>query len=298
MTIPPIPPFQAGEQIGATKLNQLRAAAFMPVVGSGGITVRQSGQSTIISGHSLWHYFFKLTSALERSSVSGVDDDVLSATAVRRRFDPATNAYYDGSGETRLYFPCLPLWNSHAVASGDIVQAFPNQASGRWESFATGPDVFRATANFDIASGASNKVTLRYDNGDPITDPANGDADVEVAAFNLTGRDLPAGAEIVVAKSGVGSWLIIESTWLHIKPYCLFTLDGDLETSDATASATIVQEYGHGRHQPASSIFVHNLPKSGGGYVFEGNAGTYGYAFHASDEDYLILILPCRPPAE
>jgi len=80
------------------------------------------------------------------------------------------------------------------------------------------------------------------------------------------------------------------------RTFCRFVLVNALTTSEASETATIMQQYGPGvDHDASSSIVVHNLLSHGAGvYVFQGDAGDAGYAFYDSRErKWYIVQMEC-----
>lgn len=77
------------------------------------------------------------------------------------------------------------------------------------------------------------------------------------------------------------------------RPLVRFTLSATLTTSSASASATITAQYGIGITTASTSITVHNLQVSGGGYLFEGASGAAGLALWAGGTNYRIIQMEC-----
>lgn len=83
---------------------------------------------------------------------------------------------------------------------------------------------------------------------------------------------------------------------MGFKKLVRFTLSGTLTTSNASQSATITNQYGTGTNNTtaAGGITVHNLlTHSAGVYVFSGDSGDAGLAYHDSGANYRILQMEC-----
>ena len=90
---------------------------------------------------------------------------------------------------------------------------------------------------------------------------------------------------------------IILPAVINYKPLVRFTLSAALGSSDASKTATIQSQFGHGMDNPntgAGAITVHNLlTHSGGVYKYFGDSGDAGMAVWDSANDYRILDLEC-----
>lgn len=92
------------------------------------------------------------------------------------------------------------------------------------------------------------------------------------------------------ALDGETNWWIVPP---KIKPLVRFTLSATLATTDASKSATISNQYGPGVAN-STSITVHNLlTHTAGLYVFEGDNGDAGLAFHDYGTNYRIIQMEC-----
>lgn len=303
MSLNPVRPFSAGEPLSASKLNMLRDTSWIPISGSGGITVSQTPSGVVVSGRNIQGALFAVDS-LSRESEGDIDDDVLSALGYRLLYVPETNEHLVDNFAVRIYFPALPIWDIYAIRNIEtsswiykraIVRAVFNPGSGRWESDLQPSRIFRAILLGPISYGLTGLAKLIRSPGADILDPFKNNDPVTLPVVNATGRDLPDGSEVVIARHGSHhAWLIISAHHVGYKPYAVFQLSEDLETTDLTAQASIVEQYGPGAYNPANPITVYNLHQGAGTYLFEGKSGTLGFAVHDTGSAYRIVMLPCR----
>lgn len=73
---------------------------------------------------------------------------------------------------------------------------------------------------------------------------------------------------------------------LIYKPWCRFTLDSALTTSDVYKDATIEEQWGYGFDHPSVDINVYNFKiHTPSTYMFTGDSGDYGYASYDPQND-------------
>jgi len=102
------------------------------------------------------------------------------------------------------------------------------------------------------------------------------------------------GSIVLVSRMRNGQWVIVSD--FGKKKLIRFTLAEDLTTSDGDATATIQTEYGIGAAgtSGAGNITVHNLlTHTAGVYTFFGDNGDAGWAYHDSEDDYIIIMFEC-----
>ena len=77
--------------------------------------------------------------------------------------------------------------------------------------------------------------------------------------------------------------------------FCWFTLDEDLEESDASADATIEEQWGFGLTHRDTSITVHNMPTHDSGvYHYYGDDGDWGMAtYDDKEKKWRICDMEC-----
>jgi hypothetical protein len=80
-----------------------------------------------------------------------------------------------------------------------------------------------------------------------------------------------------------------------LKGMCTFALTTELTTSDETAEAEILAQFGPGSpHDPSKTITVVNLwDPDESAYTFEGTVGKYGLAFWDTERTWIIAQMNC-----
>lgn len=80
------------------------------------------------------------------------------------------------------------------------------------------------------------------------------------------------------------------------KPWCRFTFDSDLTTSDTYIDATIESQWGYGFDHPSNDINVYNFKThTPSTFMFEADSGDYGYAFYDPVDDRWYINPPECP---
>lgn len=79
-----------------------------------------------------------------------------------------------------------------------------------------------------------------------------------------------------------------------LKPFCRFTLNAALATSDASVAATITDQYGPGADHTTTTITVYNfLTHDAGVYQYEGDSGDAGKAYWDSGTSWHVFDMEC-----
>jgi hypothetical protein len=153
-----------------------------------------------------------------------------------------------------------------------------------------------ADIDFDDASAAAT-ITNQYGPGD-----AAGDTNITVhnletddaGVYEWEGKSGDAGLALFDADQNYRIIYLRRAADPPRKSLVRFTLDGSLSITNASAAATITNQYGPGVDAPNTSITVHNLLTSTAGeYVFSGSIASAGLAMWDADQDYRIIQMEC-----
>ncbi len=199
-----------------------------------------------------------------------------------------TTGSYDRTDHTEtLYEGC----DSDAFETQDQFWGKFDRFSNRWEILNRGPSLWRFTLNEDMGATTANQAAadqLKLDGTDTGTDITVLDP------AGLWDTALNGATGLAIKHQGRDKFYIVEC--LRPKRLVRFTLASALATSDASKSATVTNQYGDGQAHTtgAAAITVYNLEtQSSGTYVFEGDSGDAGLAYHDSGTNFRILQMEC-----
>lgn len=134
---------------------------------------------------------------------------------------------------------------------------------------------------------------VKYDNTDT---PAIGEEWGASTAVYMASKDF-AGLLVLADPDEERDLVLVEVARPgRYRPKIFFTLNEELTTADADATATIDEEWGFGYPSPytgAGEIVVKNMPNSSTGYSFEGDIGACGVATHSHGNVYIIDNIEC-----
>lgn len=214
----------------------------------------------------------------------------------------------NGWQETNYAATVYEISSAHSFEQDDIAWATWSSSRKRWEvqslvSAGGQPEdglkpLVRFTLDDDLTSqDASQTATITDQWG-----PGVANANLTITAHNLETSD--AGNYFFKGEQGdVGLafhdsgqnyriLLMEDVSAVVFKRLVRFELDDELTKQDASQEATIVAQYGDGEEaDEQEAITVHNFQLSDGSYLFAGDSGAKGLAYHDSGTDYRILLI-------
>ena len=203
-------------------------------------------------------------------------------------------------------------WDGGDISSSQkvFIQYFPDESKWIVLGLAdtdSAASWYKPLIRFTLAAAlttadASKTGTIQNQYGPGTSNPNTGSGAITVfnmlrvdgSTYDFTGSN----GDVGYARWDSGNnYRIIHMELQPYKPIIDFALTAALGTNEASESATIVAQFGHGRSNPNTSsgaITVYNLETSTAGvYLFEGVSGAKGRAAWDSGNNYRILNMEC-----